>query len=205
MVVTGVDRPDVSTRVAVRFGVPQPQRRVTVLFRLILVIPHLIVLEFVAIAALVVLVLAWFAALFTGRMPEGPGRFLCGYLRWVTRVDAYLYLLTDQYPPFQLDPSPDYPVDFVVQTGRLNRWAVLFRYFLAIPAAIAVGMVTVGLSIFSVVLWVATLIRGTMPQWMFEAVSAVLRYRARFSAYYFLQGLPGFRTRVVRWPGGGQS
>ena len=65
-------------------------------------IPHFIVLLFLAIAASVVLLIAWFAVIITGRWPEGLRTFYIGYYRWLYRVLAYVYLLTDVYPPFRL-------------------------------------------------------------------------------------------------------
>jgi Domain of unknown function (DUF4389) len=73
------------------------------LVKWLLAIPHFIVLFFLWIAALVVVVLAWFAILFTGRYPLGMFRFVEGVLRWGQRVIAYAFLLvTDAYPPFSL-------------------------------------------------------------------------------------------------------
>lgn len=71
--------------------------------RIIYAIPHLIVLCFVGLAAFVVGVIAWFAILFTGRYPEGMYRFTTGYLRWTFRVESYLLLMRDEYPPFRLE------------------------------------------------------------------------------------------------------
>jgi hypothetical protein len=73
------------------------------LIRFILAIPHLVVLSFLAIAAFVVWFIAAFAILFTGVWPEGMLRFIVGYMRWSLRVNAYFFLLTDEYPPFSLD------------------------------------------------------------------------------------------------------
>ena len=68
-----------------------------------LVIPHYIVLFFLWIGAVVAVILAWFAILFTGRYPQNLFRFIVGVLRWSNRVTGYAFLLvTDQYPPFQL-------------------------------------------------------------------------------------------------------
>lgn len=70
-----------------------------------LVIPHLIVLAFLWIAGVIVVVLAWFAILFTGRYPRGMFRFVEGAMRWGQRVTAYAFVLvTDSYPPFSLAP-----------------------------------------------------------------------------------------------------
>jgi hypothetical protein len=177
---------EVSTPVDVRFGTAQKQRRVTVFFRIILVIPQLIVLGFVGIAAYVVVFLGWFAALFTGRMPESFAKFLLGYIRWTIRVQSYEYLLTDQYPPFSLDPDPTYPIDVTVTTGRLNRAAVFFRLILVIPAAIVLIVLAYGSFVFGIITWVLTLVRGHMPDALFGASSAVIRYQARFVGYYFM-------------------
>ena len=74
------------------------------LVKWLLAIPHYIVLILLAIVALVLVVIAWFAILFTGRYPRGIFNFLVGVQRWFLRVEAYAFLLTtDRYPPFSLD------------------------------------------------------------------------------------------------------
>jgi len=68
-----------------------------------LAIPHYVVLFFLYIAAVVVVVIAWFAILFTGRYPRGLFDFVEGVTRWHNRVVGYaLVLVTDRYPPFRL-------------------------------------------------------------------------------------------------------
>jgi len=85
----------------------QPQltdrNRVTVFFRIFLMIPHLIALAVLGVAAFVVYVIAWFAVLFTGRFPEGMRNFVLGVMRWYVRLSSYSLLLHDVYPPFSLD------------------------------------------------------------------------------------------------------
>jgi hypothetical protein len=69
-----------------------------------LAIPHYILLAFLSIAAVVSVIIAWFAILFTGRYPVGLFNFVTGVLRWSLRVSAYASLLTtDEYPPFSLE------------------------------------------------------------------------------------------------------
>jgi hypothetical protein len=70
----------------------------------LLAIPHCIVLFFLGIAAIFVVIMAWFAILFTGRYPKGFFDFVVGVMRWSLRVLAYAALLTtDEYPPFTLN------------------------------------------------------------------------------------------------------
>jgi Domain of unknown function (DUF4389) len=78
------------------------RNRLTTGFRWILAIPQLIVLALLAIALFVVGVIAFFAVLFTGRWPTGLRDFALGVGRWWLRVQAYVPLLTDRYPPFSL-------------------------------------------------------------------------------------------------------
>ena len=79
-----------------------PRDRVTVFFRIILAIPHFIVLAFVLFGWCLTTVVAWFLILFTGTYPEGLYPFGVGALRWALRVEAYVLLMVDEYPPFSL-------------------------------------------------------------------------------------------------------
>jgi hypothetical protein len=79
-----------------------PRDRLTVGLRLLLVIPHVIVLLFVMLAWCITTVVAWFAILFTGDYPKGLYEFGAGVLQWRLRVEAYLLLMVDDYPPFSL-------------------------------------------------------------------------------------------------------
>jgi Domain of unknown function (DUF4389) len=81
----------------------KPRDRVTVAFRIILAIPQLLAVWVLGMAWFLATVIAWFAILFTGRYPRGLYDFSVGVLRWNTRVEAYLLLLHDEYPPFSLE------------------------------------------------------------------------------------------------------
>jgi hypothetical protein len=71
----------------------------------LLAIPHYILLVFLWIAAVVSVFIAWFAILFTGRYPRGLFDFVLGVFRWTNRVVGYaVILVTDEYPPFRLNP-----------------------------------------------------------------------------------------------------
>ena len=100
--------PSTDDEQAVHFEMPYPDvtrdlNRYLPLVKWFLAIPHYIVLFFLSIATFVVVVIAWFAILFTGRYPRGMFDFVVGVSRWTNRVSAYAFaLVTDEYPPFRL-------------------------------------------------------------------------------------------------------
>lgn len=77
--------------------------RLTIFFRGLLVIPHFVVLFFLFIAFYFVMVIAWFAVLIMGRWPTGLQNFAIGLQRWGLRLNAYMFLLNDDYPPFSFN------------------------------------------------------------------------------------------------------
>jgi hypothetical protein len=79
-----------------------PRNRLTVGFRLILGLPHFFVLALLVVAWWVTAFLAWLLILFTGNYPAGLYDFGAGTLRWLLRVEAYVLLLVDEYPPFSM-------------------------------------------------------------------------------------------------------
>jgi small-conductance mechanosensitive channel len=102
--------PSTDERQAVMLEFPYPDvkqelNRWLPLVKWFLAIPHYIVLVFLTLAAVVAVVIVWFAILFTGRYPRGLFDFVVGVMRWGNRVQAYAFILvTDRYPPFQLNP-----------------------------------------------------------------------------------------------------
>jgi Domain of unknown function (DUF4389) len=83
--------------------VPRDLNRWLPLVKWLLAIPHYVVLFFLGVAAFVVVIIVWFAILFTSRYPRGFFDFIEGVIRWQNRVVAYAALLvTDRYPPFRL-------------------------------------------------------------------------------------------------------
>lgn len=159
------------------------RNRLTVGFRALLAIPQFIVIWFLSIAAAVLMVIGWFAALFTGRLPEPIARYLSHWIRYYLRLNAYFWMLTDRYPPFGFEDH-DHPVQARLSPGTLNRLAVLFRIFLAIPGAILAGLAGSGLGVAGFVVWLINLIMGRTPRPLFEAIACVWRYGTRFLAYF---------------------
>lgn len=89
----------------VRLNLEYPERlsRLLIFVKWLLIIPHLFIWSFVGIAAAVAIVIAWFAMLITGQYPRGLFDFVTGAFRWLYRISAYTYLMTDKYPPFSLE------------------------------------------------------------------------------------------------------
>jgi small-conductance mechanosensitive channel len=160
--------------------------RLTVLFRLLLAIPHLVWLLLWLVAALFAAVAAWFAALFTGRVPASLHRFLAAYLRYTTHVIAYVYVIGRKFPGFT-GRAGSYGIDIeIAPPESQSRWKTLFRLFLAIPALIlnsALGGVALVVAFLG---WWYALVTGRMPEGLRNLGVACLRYSAQTYAYLFL-------------------
>ena len=160
--------------------------RLTVFFRLLLVIPHLVWLELWGIAAFVAVFLAWFAALFTGRVPAGLRSFTAGFLRYSTRVYAYLFLVADPWPPFS-GKAGGYPIDVRID-GPVpqSRLTVFFRILLAIPALILASVFRRVTQIVAFLGWFYCLATGRMSEGMRNLSGWLLRYETQTYGYIFL-------------------
>jgi hypothetical protein len=159
--------------------------RLTVLVRLLLAIPHFVLLYLWTIAAELASIVAWVAALVTGRVPEGLHAFLAAYLRYITHVTAYLTLLADPYPGFT--GAPGYPVDAEIAPPEpQNRLVTLFRWLLAIPAWIVASVLGAVLRVVAVLGWFVCLALGRMPEGMRNLGNYCLRYETQTYGYTFL-------------------
>lgn len=161
---------------------PDRQRRWTVLLRWLLLIPQFVVVWVLSVLAVPAAIVGWFGALVLGRLPDPVERYLAGFVAYDTRVRASAMLLVDDYPPFAWDGN-DHLVRVELRPGELNRLAVFFRLILMIPAAIVQSLAVSGWYAVSFVLWLIVLVLGRMPQPLFGATAAILRYAMRFSAY----------------------
>ncbi|MHB8235119.1 MAG: DUF4389 domain-containing protein [Solirubrobacteraceae bacterium] len=160
--------------------------RLTVFFRLLLALPHLIWLQLWGILVLVCAILNWFATLFAGRSPQWLHRFLGAYLRYANHVYAFLYLIANPFPGF-VGKSGSYPFEIVIAPReRQNRWKTGFRIVLAIPALILTSAYG-GLSFVVALLgWFSSLARGRMPLGLRNAGALALRYQAQTHGYMLL-------------------
>lgn len=167
---------------------PEKQSRLTVFFRLILLIPHAIILEFLLVAAYVVMILAWFAILITGKLPGGLGNFVLGSLHWLTRYGGYAWLLTGKYPPFALGEDSNYPVRLSgeVQTEGRSRVTVFFRMLMIIPHVIVLYFLNIALSVVVLISWIVALFTGSVPAGLHGFIAGFLRWQTRLGAYAML-------------------
>ena len=170
---------------------PEKIARWRPLFVWILAIPLFIWTYILVIGLLLASIVGWFAALITGKLPEGIGNYTVGVLRYQWRVLAYLYALTDQYPPFGLVMTYPDPVDnqalFQAQRSEeLSRVKVFFRIFMAIPQYIVLYVLGIAAGVVMFIAWFAVLITGRWPTGMRDFVVGYYRWQLRFTAWLYL-------------------
>jgi hypothetical protein len=160
--------------------------RLTVFFRVLLALPHLVWLVLWSIAAIVVAIINWFATLFTGQPPRALHAFLSHFVRYQLHVAAYLYLAANPFPAFD-GSEGRYPLDLVLPArARQNRWVTGFRIVLAIPAIVVNSALGWVLLICAVYTWFVALVRGSAPWGLRNLMAYGLRYAAQVNAYVYL-------------------
>ena len=161
------------------------RNRLTVFFRLILAIPHVIWLLLWGIVATLAAIANWFATLVKGESPEGLHDFLATYLRYMTQVYAYILLIADPFPGF--GGKPGYPVEIEVDAPQpQNRWTVAFRIFLAIPAFIIAGIFGYLNRILALFSWFVALVLGRVPEGLRNVAAFALRFEQQTAGYTLL-------------------
>ncbi len=162
------------------------RNRLTVFFRILLAIPQGVVLLLWGIAVYFVVIIAWFAALFTGRVPDGLHEFIARFLRMSTHLNAYVFLLADPWPPFGGTPG-SYPVDLRVDPAApQSRLTVFFRTLLAIPAYLLTYVFALVNRVLALVGWFYCLATGRMNRGMRDLSAWLLRYEVQTMAYAML-------------------
>lgn len=160
--------------------------RLTVFFRPLLAIPHIIWLALWAIAVVFTVIVQWFITLFGGTPAAGLHRFLSKFVRQALHVYAYITLTANPFPGFAGETGK-YPIDLVLpEPGRQNRWKTGFRLVLVIPAAIVSSALSGALFAAAVLTWFVALARGSAPSGLRNLSAYALRYGAQVNAYYLL-------------------
>jgi Domain of unknown function (DUF4389) len=167
------------------------------LVKWLLLVPHYVALWVLGLAASVVIVISWFAVVFTARYPRGLFDFVVGVQRWSWRVIAYLYLMTDSYPPFTLGDDPGYPVHFDIDYPEegVARWRPVLHWLLVIPYAIVAYAVVSIAHILAVFAFFTILFGKTFPEGMFDVALVALRWpqRAHSYGYWLVTRYPPFQ------------
>jgi hypothetical protein len=181
-----------------------------VFFRLLLAIPHFIWLTLWGVAAVIGAIVNWFAVLLTGQTPASLHRFLTAFVNYTTHVYAYISVAANRYPGFVGDPGYDVDLEFD-PPARQNRWTVLGRIFLAVPAwliaavlggtswydryssqsstsdSTASGLQVIGvLAIAAILAWFYSLVRARGPEGVVRLEWYAIHYNAQFWAYLFV-------------------
>ena len=160
--------------------------RLTVFFRLLLAIPHFVWLLLWSIAVDLCVIVGWFAALFTGQVPQWVHNFVSRFVRYYTHVSAFVVLAANPFPGFTGLPG-SYPIDVEIDERALqNRWKTGFRIILAIPALAVSGGLGGAMFIAAFLGWFAALITGRMPRNLRQAQVLALRYGAQVYGYVLL-------------------
>jgi len=186
MLVSVVDRPP---RHPVRVvGDPYDLRRsrLTVFFRILLALPHIVWLMLWAVAAFFAVIAQWFVTLFTGSPAGGLHRFLSRYVRYRLHVSAYLLLVGNPFPSFA-GVAGTYPLDVELpESARQNRWKTGFRIVLAIPAFLVDSALSGAFLAAAILTWFYALAKGSAPWGMRNLSAYALRYDAQTLAYLLL-------------------
>ena len=164
------------------------RNRLTSFFRYIVAIPWLIVAYIYGIVAEIAAIIAWFAIVFTGRYPEGLYNFNAGYLRMSSRTNSFLYLLTDEWPPFGGEEGAGYPIRIGVPAplGQYSRLKTGFRLIIGIPVMLLAIIMSVILYVCSIIAWFAILFTGKLAEGLFNPMRSAMAYLVRTTGYFLL-------------------
>jgi hypothetical protein len=164
----------------------EERSRLTTFFRHLLALPHFLVAIVYGIGALVAAVIAWFALLFTGRYPEGLYNFNAGVVRWSGRLTAYLDLLTDAYPPFDLGEHPEYPIRIPIAPPKesYSRLKVFFRWIIGIPVMLISYALGILAGVCAFLAWFVIVFTGKQSEGLQNAINLGVAYGIRANAYF---------------------
>ena len=184
------DYPESPSRVLSLLGVLAIPFTLVYSLKMILLIPHLIVLTVLGIVGLVVAYIGYWAVLITGKYPEGMFNFLYGISRWTSRTDSWMYGWSDRYPPFALGEG-DYPARLEISAPEspsrlLALFGVLFmiiKFILLIPHLAILYVLVIVAAIVSYIGYWAVLITGSYPRGLYNLITGVQRWEYRTTSW----------------------
>lgn len=164
----------------------ESRNRLTVAFRIILAIPHLVVSQVWGYLAQILALVQWFIALFTGQRNDGIWNMQRQWLDYSSRVSGYVGLLYDPYPAFGTAPGPVPVVTSIEFEQSANRLTVGLRFLWIIPAALLAAVIGIGALFVGLVSWFAILFTGKHPRGMWDFLHRAMKYSQQVQAYGLL-------------------
>jgi len=164
----------------------EERNRLTVAFRFLLAIPHLIVAQAWGYLTQVLAVVQWFIVLFTGNRNEGIWNMQQSWLGYYARVMGYSNILYDEFPAFGTAPGTVPVHSSITFEEPANRLTNALRLIWVLPAMIIGAVVMIGGFFVGVVAWFAILITGKHPRGMWEFMVKVVHYVLQLEAYVYL-------------------
>jgi len=196
---------EASTAYPVSLSIDYPDRklnRLTTFFRVFMVIPIAIILGLISGAALswaaedgwsyqyaaagLVVLPTVLMLLFRQKYPRWWFDWNLALIRFITRIDAYLMLLRDEYPSTDEEQAVHLDILYPNAKEELNRWLPLVKWLLAIPHYIVLFFLAIAAWVVTIIAWFAILFTGRYPKDMFDFVVGVFRWSLRVTAYAFL-------------------
>jgi hypothetical protein len=160
--------------------------RLTVFFRFLLVLPHLVWLTLWAIAAYVAAIVNWLVTLIAGKSPDALHRFLAAFVRYQAHVYSYLFLIANPFPGFT-GTEGTYPVDLEIDPPeRQNRWKTAFRSILMLPALLLAYPLALVISFVGFFLWFCGVFLGRAPEGLRNLGAYIIRYHGQMYGYFYL-------------------
>ena len=169
-----------------------------------ILIPHMFVIWFLAIASIFINIIAFWSILFTGKYPKGMFEFQLKFRLWQLRVNARLLNLSDGYPAFGLD-TKDENITFEMDYPKsLSRGNMLLRaffgvFYVIIPHMFILFFRMIGVYVVLFIAWWSVLITGKYPKGMFNFVVGTFRWALRIGLYMgnMTDTYPAFTGKVL--------
>ena len=170
----------------------------TALFRLVLIIPIVIILAIISSCAEALSLAVGLLILFREKYPKWWFDWNVGITKFTYRIVAYGLLMRDEYPSTDDDQAVKVDIPYPDVKKDLNRWMPLFKWILVIPHIIVLILIFIAVVFCTVFAWFAILLTGRYPKGIFDFVEGFLRWSLRVNAYVFLlttDEYPPFRLR----------
>ena len=177
---------------------PETSNKSTALFRLVLIIPIVIILAIISSYAEALSLAVGLLILFREKYPKWWFDWNVGITKFTYRIVAYGLLMRDEYPSTDDDQAVKVDIPYPDVKKDLNKWMPLVKWILAIPHIIVLIFILIAVVFCSVFAWFAILLTGRYPKVIFDFVEGFLRWSLRVNAYMLLlttDEYPPFRLR----------